>query len=226
MRRRLSSLAAATLLALIAAPVLAVAGNLPPPDNVSRVTPGATEYRIGPQDTLEISVNQLPELTRTVQVDLGGKILLPLIGQVQAIGRTPPELSADIAAALQKTYMKDPQVIVAVKEAQGQKVTVEGAVGAPGVYPLTGPTTLLQAVALAKGVDTKLANERRVAIFRTVGGVRRSAFFDLAQIRSGKAEDPPIYGNDMVVVDTSGTKTFFQNYQGGFGLLGMLLRPW
>lgn len=226
MRRRLFSLAAATLVAFAAAPALASSASLPPPDNVSRVTPGATEYRIGPQDTLEINVNQLPELSHTVQVDLGGKILLPLIGQVNALGRTPPELSNDIADALRKTYMKDPQVTVAVKEAQGQKVTVDGAVEAPGVYALAGPTSLLQAVALAKGVNSHLANEHRVGIFRTVGGVRRSAYYDLAQIRSGKAEDPTIYGNDIVVVDTSGTKSFFQNYQGGFGLLGMLLRPW
>ena len=226
MRRRLFSLAAATLLAFATTPALAATSILPPPDNISRVTPGATEYRIGPQDVLEINVNQLPELTRTVQVDPGGKILLPLIGQVQAVGRTSPELSADIADALRKTYMKDPQVTVGVKEAQGQKVTVEGAVGSPGVYPLAGPTSLLQAVALAKGVDNKLANEHHVGVFRTIGGVRRSAFYDLAQIRSGKADDPPIYGNDVVVVDTSGTKSFFQNYQGGFGLLGMLLRPW
>lgn len=226
MRRRLVSLAAATLLALAASPTLAASSLLPPPDTGARVTPGATEYRIGPQDVLEISVNQLPELTRTVQVDPGGKILLPLIGQVQATGRTPPELSEDIAVALKKTYMKDPQVTVGVKEAQGQKVTVEGAVSSPGVYALAGPTTLLQAVALAKGVDNKLANEHRVGIFRTIGGTRRSAFYDLTQIRSGKSEDPPIYGNDIVVVDTSGAKSFFQNYSGGFGLLGMLLRPW
>ncbi|HSV04625.1 MAG TPA: polysaccharide biosynthesis/export family protein [Phenylobacterium sp.] len=228
MRRRLFSLAAATLLAFSATPVFATSALLPPPDNVSRVTPGATEYRIGPQDTLEINVNQLPELSHTVQVDLGGKILLPLIGQINALGRTPPELSNDIAAALRKSYMKDPQVTVAVKEAQGQKVTVEGAVASPGVYALAGPTSLMQAVALAKGVDSRLANEHRVAIFRTVGGVRRSAFYDLAQIRTGKAEDPSIYGNDIVVVDQSGAKSFMQNFQGGsfLGLLGMLIRPW
>jgi polysaccharide export outer membrane protein len=175
---------------------------------------------------LDINVSQVPELTKTVQVDSGGKVLLPLVGQVQASGRTPAELSDDIAGGLKKNYMKDPQVVVSVKEAQSQRVTIDGAVVQPGVYPLTGPTTLLQAVALAKGPDPKLANPKKVAVFRTVQGARHSAFYDLTQIRSGKSGDPLIYGNDIVVVDTSGGKSFMQNFSGGFGLVGMLLRPW
>jgi polysaccharide export outer membrane protein len=227
MRRRSSSLAAAAVLALAATPALA-ASDLPPPDNFARVTPGATEYRIGPADTLDINVNQLPEFTKTVEVDPSGRILLPLIGQVEASGRTPAQLSEDIAAALKKKYMKDPLVTVSVKEAQGQKVTVDGAVSKPGVYPLAGSTTLLQAIALAQGPDPKLANTKRVAIFRTVGGERRSAFYDLNEIRHGKAQDPVVYGNDIVVVDQSGAKSFMQNFSGGsfIGLLGMIARPW
>jgi polysaccharide export outer membrane protein len=227
MRRRSSTLAAAAVLVLAASPALA-ASSLPPPDTIARITPGATEYRIGPADSLDINVNQLPEFTKTVEVDPSGRILLPLIGQVQAAGRTPAQLSDDIAVALKKKYMKDPLVVVSVKEAQGQKVTVDGAVSKPGVYPLAGPTTLLQAVALAQGPDPKLANPKRVAIFRTVGGERKTAFYDLTQIRTGKSEDPVVYGNDIVVVDSSGAKSFMQNFQGGsfVGLLGMLLRPW
>ncbi|MCR5880878.1 polysaccharide export protein [Phenylobacterium sp. J367] len=175
---------------------------------------------------MEINVFGIDELKREVQVDSGGKVILPLIGQVQAGGRTPAELSNDIAGMLKKTYMKDPQVIVTVKEAQSQKVTVDGAVMQPGLYPLAGPTTLMQAVSLARGPDPKLANVKRVAIFRTVGGQRHSAFYNLAAIRAGKADDPLVYGNDIVVVDTSGGKSFMQNFQGSFGLLGMLIAPW
>jgi len=229
MRRRSSSLAAAAVLALAATPTLAASTtNMPPPDNIARVTPGATEYRIGPADTLDINVNQLPEFTKTVEVDPSGRILLPLIGQIDASGRTPAQLSDDIATALKKKYMKDPLVTVSVKEAQGQKVTIDGAVSKPGVYPLAGSTTLLQAIALAQGPDPKLANTKKVAIFRTVGGQRRSAFYDLNEIRNGKAEDPTVYGNDIVVVDQSGAKSFMQNFSGGsfIGLLGMLARPW
>lgn len=226
MRRRTPLLAAVAFVALTGAPALAGTRPLPPPDAVAKMAPGASEYRIGAQDVLDINVSQLPDLTKTVQVDPSGQILLPLVGQITAMGRTPAQLSDDIAAALQQKYMKDPIVVVSVKEAQGEKVTVDGAVGQPGVYPIAGATTLLQAVALARGPDSRLANPRRVAIFRTVGGQRRSAIYDLTQIRSGKAEDPAIYGNDIIVVDTSGAKSFLQNFSGGFGLLGYLLRPW
>lgn len=226
MRRRLPSLAAAALIALAGAPALAATANLPPPDSSGVLRSESADYRIGAQDQLEINVFGIDDLKRTVQVDSGGKILLPLVGSVQAGGRTPDELSQDLVVALKKKYMKDPQVIVTVKEAQSQRVTIDGAVLQPGVYPLTGPTTLLQAVSLARGPDPKLANVKKVAIFRQVGGKRQSAFYDLTQIRSGKAEDPVVYGSDIVVVDTSGAKSFFSNFQGSFGLLGMLLRPW
>ena len=230
MRQRLSLFAAAALMAastVMATSTGAVAApQLPPPDVVAAANIGSRDYRIGADDTLDINVFQIAELTRTVRVDSSGKVLLPLLGSVQASGRTPDELSVDIATALKKSYMKDPQVTVAVKDAQSQRVTVDGAVVQPGVYPLTGRTTLLQAVSLAKGPDPRLANIRHVAIFRTVGGARHSAMYDLSQVRTGKAEDPEVFGNDIIVVDTSGSKSFFQNFSGGFGLLGMLLRPY
>ena len=230
MRQRLSSLAAAAAAlalsgALVSTSALAATAVLPPPDDAVSKS-GNRDYRIGPDDTLDISVLQAAELTKSVHVDSSGRILLPLLGSMKAGGRTPDELSGDIAEALKKSYMKDPQVTVAVKDAQSQKVTVDGAVIQPGVYPLTGRTTLLQAVSLAKGPDPKLANIRHVAIFRTVGGTRHSAMYDLSQVRTGKAEDPEVYGNDIIVVDTSGSKSFFQTFSGGFGLLGMLVRPY
>jgi polysaccharide export outer membrane protein len=226
MRRRLPSLTAAALLALAGPSALAATTLLPPPDNVTQPSPGSGDYRIGPQDMLSISVSQVPDLSRDFQVDTGGKLLLPLVGEMQAAGRTPGQLSDDLATALKHKYMKDPQVLVTVKEAQSQKVTIDGAVTQPGVYPLVGPTTLMQAVTLAHGADPKIANAHRVAIFRTIGGERQSAFYDLAQIRSGHAVDPPVYGNDIIVVDTSGTKNFFYNFQGAFGAATSLLRPW
>jgi polysaccharide export outer membrane protein len=227
MRRPLPAIAAVAAFALACSAVPALsAPSLPPPDSAALISASAADYRIGAQDKIEVNVFGIEELKREVQVDSGGKILLPLVGQVQAGGRTPAELSTDIEGLLRKNYMKDPKVIVTVKEAQSQKVTVDGAVVQPGVYPLAGPTTLLQAVSLARGPDPKLANVKRVAIFRTVGGKRHSAFFDLSQIRTGRSEDPQVYGNDIVVVDMSGAKNFMQNFQGGFGLLGMLLRPW
>jgi polysaccharide biosynthesis/export protein len=113
---------------------------------------------------------------------------------------------------------------VTVKNAPSQRVTIDGAVNKPGVYPLSGPTTLLQAISLGGGPDQKLANVKKVAVFRQVAGRRHAAFFDLNQIRNGKADDPQIYGNDIVVVDTSSGSRFIQNFQGLFPILG-LFRP-
>src|SRR4051812_35323758 len=104
MRRRLPSLSAAALLALSGAPAMAATVNLPPPDSVTHQV-AAGDYRIGPQVMLDINVSQVEELSKPVQVDTGGKILLPLVGQVQAAGRTPAELSQDLAGALKKHYM-------------------------------------------------------------------------------------------------------------------------
>jgi len=226
MRRLSPSLAAVVVLA--AAPLAYAAPTsrtLPAPDSAALLSPAAADYRIGAQDMLEVNVFGIEELKRDVQVDSGGKVILPLVGQMQAGGRTPGEFARDLEKALKAKYMKNPQVIVTVKNAQSQRVTIDGAVNKPGVYPLSGPTTLLQAISLGGGPDQKLANVKKVAVFRQVQGRRHAAFFDLNQIRSGKAEDPQIYGNDIVVVDTSSGARFIQNFQGIFPILG-LFRPY
>ena len=225
MRRLMSSLAAATLLAA-APPALAAANKtLPPPESAGLLSPAAADYRIGAQDMLEVNVFGIEELKRDIQVDSGGKVILPLVGQMQAGGRTPHEFARDLETALKAKYMKNPQVIVTVKNAQSQRVTIDGAVNKPGVYPLSGPTTLLQAVSLGGGPDQKLANVKKVAVFRQVGGKRHAAFFNLSQIRTGQSEDPQIYGNDIIVVDTSSGSRFIQNFQGLFPILS-LFRPY
>lgn len=167
---------------------------------------GASEYRIGAQDLLEISVFQVEDLNRTVRVNSAGQISLPLVGAVQAGGRTAQEIEGDIAEKLGKNFLQNPQVGVFVKEFTSQRVTLEGAVTTPGIYPLRGRTTLLQAVAIAGGV-TDLADLQGVVVFRTIKGQKMAALFDLQQIRGGDAVDPDIYGDDIVVVDQSGTRT-------------------
>lgn len=213
---------AASLLLSGAAAAGPQAVTLPPPDSAVAIRPGDDDYRIGPKDMLDISVFQVADLTRTAQVDTGGKIILPLVGQITAAGRTPGELSNDIAASLGKSYMKNPQVVVSVKEASSQKITVDGAVSQPGVYALTGPTTLMQAVALARGADPRLANLRRVAVIRTVRNERTTAHFDLGAIRQGKAIDPQIYGQDIIIVDTSAGKSFLSNFSQAFPVLSLI----
>jgi polysaccharide export outer membrane protein len=182
--------------------------ELGPPDTraVSGAYTGASEYRVGAQDLIEISVFQVADLNRTVRVNSNGQISLPLIGVVQAGGKTVQELEAELATKLSTTYLQNPQVSVFVKEFTSQRVTVEGAVKSPGIYPITGKTSLLQAIVMGGGV-TDLANLQGVVVFRNVNGERMAAVFDLKEIRAGNAVDPQIYGDDIVVVDQSGAKS-------------------
>lgn len=161
------------------------------------------DYLIGPQDKLDVNVFQIEDLSKVVTVESSGTILLPLIGQVRATGRTAKALSEDIAEKFGEKYVKDPLVTVTVTESASQKVTVDGAVTQPGIYPISGNTTLTQAVALARGTIED-ANLRQVAIFRNEGDKRMAAVFDLSAIRSGKMPDPQIEANDVIVVDTAG----------------------
>lgn len=187
--------------------------TLPPPDTTSAsgAYTGGSEYRIGPLDLLEISVFQVADLNRTVRVNSAGQISLPLIGALQAGALTPQELEQSIAAKLAAKFLQNPQVTVFVKEFTSQRVTVEGAVVKPGIYPLTGHTTLLQTIAIAAGLDP-LADLQGVVIFRQINGKKMGAVFNLKQIRSGDAEDPQVYGDDIVVVEESGSKTAFRRF--------------
>jgi len=161
------------------------------------------EYRIGPLDSLDITVFQVKDLSlQKAQVDAGGQIRFPLIGAVTAGGRTAAELSAEIAARLGEKYLQNPQVSVMVVEAISQKVSVEGAVNEAGVFPLKGRTGLLEAIAEAKG-ESRTGNPRRVAIVRSVGGAPHVALFNLQAIRTGRARNPEILAGDTVVVDGS-----------------------
>jgi polysaccharide export outer membrane protein len=190
-----------------------ITDELRPPDTTSKAGTyeGVSEYRIGPQDLLEVSVFQVDELNREVRVNSTGQISLPLIGQVAAGGKTVSELEQDIAGKLDATYLQSPQVTVFVKEFTSQRVTLEGALKKPGIYPLSGKTTLLQALAMAEGM-TDLADTRGVVVFRTVDGKRMGAVFDVRAIRAGDVADPEIFGDDIVVVDQSGGKTALRRF--------------
>lgn len=163
------------------------------------------QYRIGALDQLNVTVFQVPDLSvEKVQVDAAGQVQLPLVGTIRAAGMTTDELAQVVTEKL-ATYLQHPQVAVTVAQAASQKVTVDGAVTEAGVYEIRGRTSLMQAVAMAKG-PSRTANIRRVAIFRTVDGQRMAAVFDLQAIREGKSPDPAIQGDDIVVVEGSAIK--------------------
>ncbi len=194
---------------------------LPPPDP-TRAVIGAEEYRVGPMDTLDVSVYQAPDVSRIVQVDAAGQIGMPIIGAVPVAGKTVNEIRDELTVRLKARYLRSPEVTVSVKEFASQKVTVDGSVGQPGVYPLIGKTTLVQAVAMARGVNRE-ANEKKVAIFRTVNSQRMVAVYDLNDIRTGKLADPQIFANDVVFVDRSGGKTLWRDVISAVPLIGMFV---
>jgi len=174
-------------------------------------TANIDDYRLGMHDLIEISVFQVPELSRTVRVNAAGKISLPMIGTVVAGGLTTGELEAEIASKLAKNLLQDPQVAVFVKEGVSQRVVIEGRVRKNGVYALSGRTTLLQAIAMAEGLDP-LANENEVKVFRQRDDGRKEMLvFDLESIRTGRTQDPLVKGNDVVVIEASATKSFIKN---------------
>ena len=196
--------------------------TLAPPDSstATGAYKGVSEYRIGAQDLIEISVFQVPDLNRTVRVNTGGEISLPLIGSIQAGGRTVSELESDIGTKLKGGYLQDPQVSVFVKEFTSQRVTCEGAVKKPGIFPISGKTTLLQAIATCEGLDP-LANLQGVVIFRVIGGKKMAARYDLKSIRAGNSEDPQISGDDVIVVDQSGSKSTFKHVMDAIPVLNV-----
>lgn len=193
--------------------------NFGAPDTDQFTVP-ASQQRIAPLDQLNVSVFQVAELTGQFQVDAEGKLQFPLIGAVQAQGLLPDELARQLAQQLGQRYLRNPDVRVSYAQRSEQTVTVEGAVREPGVLPMRGATTLLRAIALAHGT-TEDANPGRVIVFRTIEGQRMAAAFDLRAIRRGEAEDPAIYGNDIVVVDGSSVRRLFRDIATSIPILGV-----
>lgn len=195
---------------------------LPAPD-APTVVPLETGYRIAPLDKLEIKILKMADLTGDYNVDLAGNISMPLIGEVRAVNLTTADLDRELTAKLGEKYLENPDVSVGIKESTTRVVTVDGAVREPGAFPTIGSTSLLRAVAQAKGT-TEDANPRRVAVFRTVSGQRQAAAFDLTAIRRGQMEDPKLYPGDIVVVDGSAIKEGFKRIMASFPLLS-IFRP-
>nr|WP_254201262.1 polysaccharide biosynthesis/export family protein [Lysobacter sp. MMG2] len=175
--------------------------SLPAADSVVDAL-GRSEYRIGPSDLLTVTVFQVDDLNREVRVNNAGLISLPLVGAVDVAGRTVGEIEELLAERYSERYLRTPQVSVFVKEFSSQRVTVSGAVKKPGIYPMASRLTLVQSISLAEGLS-EIGSERNVLVFRTVGGERKYARFDVKAINRGEQPDPEIYGDDVIVVDTS-----------------------
>lgn len=202
-------------------------GNLPTGQAAYAIIPSTlgaaaiSDYHIGPLDSVDVAVFQEPELSvKAVQVDASGRIALPLVGTVDAAGKTASQLSRELEQKFGQKYLNNPQVTVTVAGSVSQKVAVQGEVTEPGVYELKGPTTLLEVLSLAKG-ETPIAQLREVVVFRTINGQRMGAVFDVSTIRRGEANDPQVQGNDLVVVGYSAARRFWRDVMTGMPLLNV-----
>lgn len=184
--------------------------ELPPPtsgDLISMDRP----YYLGPFDKLQIDVFGIQDLSKQeVQVDASGRLSFPLIGVVEAAGKTPGQLGELIASKLRGRFIRDPQVTVNLKETISQVITVDGEVKEPGLYPVVGRMTLMRAVATAKGT-TEFARLNSVAVFRTVKGQQMAAVYNLRAIREGRYSDPEVFASDVVVVGDSQVRRIFKD---------------
>jgi len=197
-----------------AAPQSGSAADQAPASSQNLATPIVSlgkDYRVGPNDLLEIEVLDLDNVKRTVRVNAAGAISLPLIGAVIVAGLTAQQAETHLADRYREKYLQNPQVSVFVKEFTTERITIDGAVMKPGIYPLTGQITLLRALALAGGFGA-IADSSEVRLFRVnEKGERQVAVYDVEMIRSGKSDDPSIKGDDLIVVQRDANRRMLKD---------------
>jgi polysaccharide export outer membrane protein len=142
-------------------------------------------FQIGTDDVLAINVWKEPEISRSVPVRSDGKVSLPLVGEVQASGQTPKQLEAEISKKL-TSYISEPEVTVIVQQIKSQRFNILGQVTKPGAYPLSNPTTVLDAIALAGGFRD-FAKKKSIYVLRqTADGSSTRLPFNYKDVIKGK----------------------------------------
>jgi polysaccharide export outer membrane protein len=161
--------------------------------------PIASDYVIGPEDLLQISVWKNDSLSRQLPVRPDGKVSMPLLHDIQASGLTPMQLRDKIAAALAE-FMPNPEVSVTVLEVRSYRVSVLGEFQRPGVLQLKAPTTVLEAIALAGGFRD-FASPSKIVIFRKNGqGTEKLRFNYNRAVSTAAEENMSLRSGDVVVV--------------------------
>lgn len=157
-------------------------------------------YQLGPEDIIEISVWKEPDLTKEIAVRPDGKISYPLLGEIQAAGKTVKELREDISERLEK-YVTDAQVTVILLKAQHYKIYVVGKVNKPGEFIVGRPANVMQALAMAGGL-TPFASPGRIVILRRVGDTEQTLPFDYKAVSRGQflEQNVTLLPGDVVVV--------------------------
>jgi polysaccharide biosynthesis/export protein len=170
-------------------------------DAASATKPHDDSFVIGNDDVLAINVWKEPDISRSIPVRSDGKISLPLVGEVQAAGRTPLKLEQDIAVRL-KNYIAEPEVTVIVQQINSQKFNILGQVNKPGSYPLTNTATVLDAIAIAGGFRD-FAKQKNIYVLRQNGdGSQTRISFNYKEVVKGKnpAQNIKLQPRDTIVV--------------------------
>ena len=167
---------------------------------VSQVSGNDAEYKIGAQDVLRIDVWKEDQLTRTVPVRPDGKITLPLLNDVQAVGLTSMQLATVISDGLKK-YITNPQVTVTIVEINSRRIYVTGEVTRPGAFPLLANMTVLQALS-GTGGFTQFARSKKIYVLRTEDGKQTKIPFNYNEVVGGKKAEQNIVlqPGDVIVV--------------------------
>jgi polysaccharide export outer membrane protein len=180
-------------------PAATVAASPAQPLAPSGNKPGDDTFVIGNDDVLAINVWKQPDFSRSIQVRTDGKLSLPLLGEVQAAGRTPLQLEQDIAAKLQY-YITKPEVTVMVEQINSKKFNILGQVIKPGSYPLALAPTIVDAIAIAEG-PRDFAKQKSIYILReTPGGGQTRIVFNYKDFLKGKSPNITLSPHDTVVV--------------------------
>jgi polysaccharide export outer membrane protein len=160
--------------------------------------PQTGDYRLGPGDKLRIEVYRNEQLSQNVQVRPDGKITLPLIDEIAVTGMTPLDLREKLVAAW-KEFVTNPVVSVVVVEALASQVFVMGEVNKVGAVPLNGPTTILQALALAGGFR-EFANTKDVRVMRQTSTGVQTLRFNYNDAVNGQVKPFYLRAGDTVIV--------------------------
>lgn len=166
---------------------------------------------LGPLDVVNVRIFRIGDLSGDYQVDSRGMIAMPLIGALDVRDMRPADFAEELRRRYGARYLTNPDVSVRIVTTNSSVITVEGGVMQSGMFPLTSRTTLLGAVALAKGLNEDAANPRRAAIFRRQGGQTVGAAFDLIAIRQGKSPDPVVYPGDTVIVESNDLRKVYRD---------------
>lgn len=162
--------------------------------------PAGYEFYLGPDDLLEISVWKDETLTKEVVVRPDGNISFPLIGDVRVQGRTVEEVRKEIEEKI-RGYIPDAPVAVMVVRVSSPKIYVVGKVAKPGVYLMTEPLRVMQALAMAGGI-TPFSDDDDILIIREENGRQKRMKFDYSEVADGKDLEQNIYldPRDTVIV--------------------------